>query len=67
MEKDGFADRIIEFNTTLPKEPIDPAKLTFEFQVELANSAEAKEAVTVASVYFDAAKGSFNYRIPSQK
>ncbi|MFM1876077.1 MAG: hypothetical protein RL266_1814 [Bacteroidota bacterium] len=65
VKKDGYVDRIIELNTTLPKVVAD-SKQTFEADVELTLYPEATEPVTVANVFFDAEKGKFDYTLPQK-
>jgi hypothetical protein len=66
VKKDGYVDRIIEMNTTLPEDAAADAKYTFEADVELTLYTDAKEAITVANVFFDAEKGKFDYTLPQK-
>lgn len=66
VKKDGFVDRIIQVNTSIGDVELDAKKSEFEFDVELSLYPEAKEPVTVASVYFDGSKEAFDYRLPAK-
>lgn len=66
VKKDGYVDRIIEVNTTLPQDISTDKKHTFQAEVELSLYAGAKEAITVAKVFFDAQKGKFDYTLPQR-
>ena len=66
VKKDGFVERVIQVNTSIGDVELNATNSRFEFEVELSHSTDAKEPVTVGSVYFDGSKETFDYRLPAK-
>jgi len=67
VKKNGFVDRFVLFNTTMPGDRTGVLK-PFPFEVQLSHYADVKEVpVQIASVYFDSVKNRLDYRIGPAK